>query len=64
MNQIEKDKLLELANTLNQAILEMNHAHANPNFFTKGREGAEAQFRLWKNRGQEAVIELKVLING
>lgn len=41
-----------------QAIAEMNHAHFKPNWFTKGEQGACAQFILWRDKATEALAAL------
>lgn len=44
--------------TLRQALAEMDHAHRDPGWFTKGHAGADAQFRLWRDRGLKALEEI------
>ena len=46
-----------------QALAEMDHAHNEPGWFTKGAEGADAQFRLWRGKGVDAVKAALALLD-
>ena len=48
---VQEDQL----KTLIQSITEMSHARRNPDWFTKGKQGAENQWFLWEQRGLEAI---------
>jgi hypothetical protein len=46
---------VEQLDTLIQSITEMSHARRNPNWFTKGKQGADNQWFLWEQRGLAVV---------
>lgn len=49
------DQIRAALRELEQALMEMNHAYTNPDWFTKGEAGAAAQFRLWHGKGSTAL---------
>ena len=42
-----------------QASMEMNHAHFNPQWFTRGHQGTNKQFILWRDKAIEAIRALQ-----
>ena len=46
---------VERFETVQQAIREMSHARRNPDWFTNGKQGADAQWFMWEQRGLEAI---------
>ena len=51
----ENAALREALGVAMQAIMEMAHAHSDPNWFTNGQRGAHLQFFLWHKNGMEAI---------
>lgn len=54
----EREELLAVSETLQQAVREMTHARKNPNWFTDGYEGATRHFFAWSQRGLDAASTL------
>ena len=55
----EVERLRETLKTAEQAVREMGHAHSEPNWFTDGKPGADAQFRLWERKAKTAFTAIQ-----
>lgn len=48
-------ELLEALKTARQALLELNRAHTDPNWFTHGKRGADQHYITWERKAANAI---------